>query len=88
MQKCKMSAKRLHFTELALSRMSTPGVYYDTNIRAFGCRIGKHSRTLFVVKNGGHRVTLGRFPELDLKTARRRAQEVLFEAPVQMPAIL
>lgn len=48
-----MTAKRMHFTELALSRLSTEGLYWDTHTRAFGLRVGKRKKTLFIVRGDG-----------------------------------
>lgn len=43
---------------------------------AFGVRVGSRTKT-FVVKTSNRRITLGRYPELSLKTARRKAHRIL-----------
>jgi hypothetical protein len=40
----------LHFTDLAISRLSTSGTYYDELTPAFGIRIGKHRKGWFVIR--------------------------------------
>ncbi len=81
-----MSANRIQFTELAISRLSKPGIHYDAVVRAFGIRIGKTSKTFFVIKDGGRRTTIGRYPRIDLKSARRKAQQILLEEPAAAPS--
>ena len=40
----------LHLTDLAVSRLKTPGTYYDDTTPAFGIRVGKHRKTWFVIR--------------------------------------
>lgn len=50
-----------------------PGMYWDASIRAFGVRVGKNTKTFIIVKDGGHRISLGRYPATSLREARRAA---------------
>jgi len=46
----------------------------------FGIRVGKQTKTFFVgLRHGGkyRRITIGRYPAIDLKEARRRAREII-----------
>lgn len=81
-----MTAKHLLFTELALNRLSVEGTYWDTNTRAFGCRVGKRRKTLFIVRSDGTREIVGHIPGIDVKTARRRAQELLLSRYTPRPS--
>jgi hypothetical protein len=35
----------MHFTDLAVLRLKTPGTYYDDATPAFGLRVGKNRKT-------------------------------------------
>ena len=58
-----------------------PGMYWDASIRAFGVRVGKNTKTFIMVKDGGRRISLGRYPATSLKEARRAALNHQSDAP-------
>jgi hypothetical protein len=68
----------LHFTDIAVSRLKTPGTYYDDATPAFGIRVGKNRKTWFVVRGKERlRTTIGRYPEKPLAEARKEAKTLL-----------
>src|SRR5580700_8050027 len=68
----------LHFTDLAVSRLSTPGTYYDEATPAFGIRVGKHRKVWFVIRGTQRlRTTIGRYPDKSLADARKEAKGLL-----------
>jgi integrase len=73
-----------HFTDIAVSRLNTPGTYYDDTTPAFGIRIGKNRKTWFVIRGSERlRTTIGRYPALSLADARKEAKHLLLEEPVK-----
>jgi hypothetical protein len=72
----------LHFTDIAVSRLNTPGTYYDDDTPAFGIHVGKHRKTWFVVRGKERlRTTVGRYPGISLSDARKEAKKLLTETP-------
>src|SRR5580700_6061145 len=70
----------LHFTDLAVQRLNSPGTYYDTTTPAFGIRVGKNRKTWFVIRGTERlRTTIGRYPALPLAEARKTAKTLLTE---------
>jgi integrase len=70
----------LHFTDLAVSRLNTPGTYYDDTTPAFGIRVGKRRKVWFVIRGKNRlRTTIGRYPEKTLADARKEAKALLSE---------
>lgn len=65
--------KNLRLTELAIRRATVPDTYRDTELKAFGLRVGRRTKTFFVIKDGGRRIKIGHFPDWSLKEARREA---------------
>ena len=65
---------KLALTDLTIQRLKE-GMWWDTNLPAFGIRVGKHRKT-FLVRIGRERreVTLGHYPTLSLKDARSLAK--------------
>ncbi|MEZ0305893.1 MAG: integrase arm-type DNA-binding domain-containing protein, partial [Hyphomicrobiaceae bacterium] len=61
-------------TDLTIPRLP-PGYHWDATLSAFGIRVGKTSRT-FVYVRSGKRTTLGRYPEISLKAARKKAAAI------------
>lgn len=72
---------KLLFTDLALSKITEPGSYWDSSTRAFGLRVGKRSKTFMVVRSDGTRVKLGCYPATKLRDARRKAVLTLTSTP-------
>ena len=70
-----MSAK-IKLTDLAVQRLG-PGLYWDESTSAFGLRVGKKARTFLCVRNGGQKVTIGRYPAISLQDARKKAKGIL-----------
>jgi integrase len=74
----------LHFTDMAVSRLKTPGTYYDETTPAFGLRVGKNRKTWFVIRGRERlRTTIGRYPAISLSDARTRAKKLLTEPVVK-----
>src|ERR1700680_3187072 len=73
----------LHLTDLLVQRLKTPGTYHDDTTRGFGLRIGKRSKTWFVIRGAieRRRTTIGRYPDCTLAAARKQAL-VLLGSPV------
>lgn len=79
-------SNRLNFTKANLYRLRGPGdgkriVYYDTKAKGLQIRVSPTDTKTFSfyrrVKGGQpERVTLGRFPEMTIEQARRRAAEL------------
>jgi hypothetical protein len=58
---------RLRLTDLAIRSIafsSQTKYVWDANLRGFGIRIGKHSKTFVAVRDGGRRLTLGKYPSI------------------------
>ena len=53
--------------------------------KAFGVRIGKSAKTFIVIRDGGRRIKLGRYPDLSLQDARAKARRILLD-PYAAPA--
>jgi hypothetical protein len=57
------------------------GYYYDTKMRALGISITSNGSLSFIVyrkANGKpERITLGRFPDLSIEQARRKAEAII-----------
>jgi len=47
----------IHLTDLAVSRLKTPGTYYDDATPAFGIRVGKNRKTWFVIRGPQRRLS-------------------------------
>lgn len=75
---------RLHFTDLAVSRLKEPGIYYDTTMPAFGIRVGKN-RKVWVITRGTNRerISIGKYPDKTLADARKDAKKLLADEPVK-----
>ncbi len=73
---------RLHFTDVVISRLKMPGIYYDETTPAFGIRVGKN-RKVWVITRGTdrQRISIGRYPSMPLAEARREAKKLLAEEP-------
>ncbi len=75
---------RIHLTDIAVSRLSAPGTYYDETTPAFGLRVGKNRKTWFVIRGRKRlRTTIGRYSEhgVSLADARKEAKRLLAEEP-------
>ncbi len=80
----------LVFTDIAIQRLK-PGIYYDTNTPAFGIRVGKHRKAWVVMKGKERRrITIGHYPALSLKEARKKAHATLGTdaGPTKAPTFL
>ena len=80
-----MANNKLNFTKAALEALPFPpankrAYYYDTKMRALGVSITSNGTRSFIVYrriNGKpERVTLGRFPDLSIEQARRKAEDI------------
>jgi integrase len=69
---------KLHFTDLAVSRLQEIGEHFDTTTPAFGIRVGKHRKTWFVIRGTQRlRTTIGHYPAKSLADARKEAKGLL-----------
>jgi integrase len=83
---CRSAKPVPKLTDLTITRLPE-GMHWDTTLRAFGIRVGKHAKTFLVVKNGGHRIKIGRYPALSLQYARKRARRLLLDADTTQPSL-
>lgn len=67
-----------NLTELAIKAASA-GTLWDSSLKGFGLRVGKHSKTFIVLVESGRRKKLGRYPLLTLAQAREQAKRILAE---------
>ena len=79
---------KLKLTDLSLRALKTDAAsttYWDTTLPAFGIRVGKNRKT-FLVMLGKKRTRhpIGRYGELSLQEARRRAHTLIGEAQQQL----
>lgn len=75
----------LNLTDLAVRQLSFSDdqvTYWDTTIKGFGLRVSRTTKT-FIVMRGKERtrISLGRYPETSLKTARASAIMEMAETP-------
>ena len=69
-----------HLTDVVVSRLTAPGIYYDETTPAFGVRIGKHRKAWVITKGADRqRITIGRYPAMSLAEARKEAKKRLAE---------
>lgn len=66
----------LKLTDLALQRLPA-GTHWDEITPAFGVRVGKRARTFICIRDGGKRITIGRYPNMSLVDARKKAKGLL-----------
>lgn len=71
---------KLALTDLAIQKIKPPesgqAAYWDTQLKGFGLRVSQGGSKTFVVNHQGSLKTLGRYPEMSLKDARREAKTV------------
>jgi len=73
----------VHITEIVVSRLKTPGTYFDTSTPAFGVRVRKNRKTWIVIRGRERiRTRIGLYPAISLAQARREAL-VLLGSPLQ-----
>lgn len=78
---------RLRFTDLALRSLPyshTHAYVWDTAFPTLGMRIGKRTKTFIVIKPGGKRITLGKYPFMTLSDARQRAAKLYGHATIAL----
>jgi integrase-like protein len=74
---------RFRFTDFALKALPYSDAHtyvWDTAFPTLGMRIGKRTKTFIVIKPGGKRITLGKYPFTSLSDARRRAAKLYGDA--------
>ncbi len=72
-----------HLTDIVVSRLKTPGIYYDETTPAFGIRVGKNRKAWVITRGTSReRITIGRYPALSLADARKEAKRRLTEEPI------
>ena len=73
-----------HLTDIVVSRLKTPGIYYDQMTPAFGIRVGKH-RKAWVITQGTdrQRISIGKYPQMSLADARKEAKKRLSQEPAK-----
>lgn len=77
---------RLHLSDLAIRRLKPPlqgqTKYRDTVLPGFGLVVGRRTKTFFITVGEQRRnLTVGRYPEMNLATARKAAIKLMAEAP-------
>jgi integrase len=73
-----------HLTDVVVSRLKTPGTYYDKTTPAFAIRVGKRRKTWFVIRGRERlRTNIGTYPTMSLAEARKEAKRLLTEAPTR-----
>ena len=71
---------RIHITDVVVSRLNTPGTYYDQLTPAFGLRVGKRRKTWLIIRGRERiRTNIGQYPSLSLADARKEAKRLLTE---------
>jgi integrase len=74
---------RLHLTDMAVRALKAPASgqvdYWDAATRGFGLRVSQAGTKTFVAKVNNRRVTIGRYPDVSLADARRKANGVKSE---------
>jgi integrase len=73
-----------HLTDVVVSRLKTPGSYFDETTPAFGIRVGKNRKTWIVMRGvQRQRVRVGHYPAMSLADARKEAKKLLTEEPTK-----
>jgi integrase len=73
-----------HLTDVVVSRLKTPGSYFDETTPAFGIRVGKNRKTWIVMRGvQRQRVRVGHYPAMSLADARKEAKRLLTEEPTK-----
>jgi hypothetical protein len=73
-----------HLTDIVVSRIKSPGTYFDETTPAFGIRVGKNRRTWIVMRGvQRQRVRVGHYPAMSLADARKEAKKLLTEEPTK-----
>jgi integrase len=73
-----------HLTDVVVSRLKTPGTYFDETTPAFGIRVGKNRKTWIVMRGvERQRVRVGHYPAMSLADARKEAKKLLTEEPTK-----
>ena len=71
-----------HLTDIVVSRIKSPGTYFDETTPAFGIRVGKNRKTWIVMRGTERqRVRVGHYPAMSLADARKEARKLLTEDP-------
>jgi integrase len=66
-------------TDATIRSQAPNTILWDSDLRGFGCRAGKSSKTFVVLVASGRRHKLGRYPTLSLAQARQKAKDKLAE---------
>jgi integrase len=75
---------KTHLTDVVVSRLNTPGTYYDSTTPAFAIRVGKNRKTWFVIRGREReRTNIGQYPAVSLADARKEAKKLLTEEPAK-----
>jgi hypothetical protein len=54
---------KTHLTDVVVSRLNTPGTYYDSTTPAFAIRVGKNRKTWFIIRGREReRTNIGQYP--------------------------
>ena len=73
-----------HLTDVVVSRLRTPGTYFDQTTPAFGIRVGKNRKTWIVMRGADRtRTRIGHYPAISLSDARKAAKKLLTESVTQ-----
>jgi integrase len=73
-----------HLTDIVVSRIKSPGTYFDETTPAFGIRVGKNRKTWIVMRGvQRQRVRVGHYPAMSLADARKEAKKLLTQEPTK-----
>lgn len=79
---------RLHLSDLAIRKLKPPlqgqAKYRDTVLPGFGVVVGQRTKTFFITVGEQRRnLTVGRYPDMNLATARKAAIKLMDETPTK-----
>lgn len=75
---------KILLTDVTVQRLK-PGLYFDSRTPSFGIRVGANRRSWLVVRGPNRtKVSLGRYPEVSVKEAHRKAMLALAAPAVRM----
>lgn len=85
-KRAKLGAKTL--TDVGIRSLPL-GYHWDASLPSFGVYRGKRTTTFILIKTGGRRAKIGRYPTVSLKDARKRAHALISsdDAPIDTVSI-
>jgi hypothetical protein len=79
---------KTHLTDIVVQRLKASGTYFDATTPGFGIRVGKH-RKVWIAMRGRERIRtrIGRYPDVSLSDARKKALVLLGSEPDKKPGL-